>query len=81
MWFNVGIGEVGVICMLAVLAAALSVLRYRAWSWALVAAFCALVAAIFSPADPFSTVILGSVLFAFFLCGTRFGRFRTLTAS
>jgi Sec-independent protein secretion pathway component TatC len=80
MWFNVGINELGIVCLLALVAAVLAVLRLQAWRWATIGLVCATVAAIFSPADPVSTILLGTVFFLFFLGGNRF-RVRRSTAA
>ena len=78
MWFSIGVIEVGMIVVALVAAACLFGLKQRSWSWAAAASACLLVAALVTPADPISTVILGSAFFVFFVGGTRFGRTRSI---
>jgi Sec-independent protein secretion pathway component TatC len=80
MWFNVGNNELGIVCLLALVAAVLALLRLHAWRWAMIGLVCATVAAIFSPADPVSTILLGTLFFLFFLGGNRFGVRRSTAA-
>jgi Sec-independent protein secretion pathway component TatC len=72
MWFSVGILELGVVGVLLVTAAMLAAIRLSAWRWAMIGVACAIVAAILSPADPLSTILLGAVLLIFFVSGIRF---------
>ncbi len=81
MWFNVGIVELGIVGVLLLAAAILGALRLRAWRWAIVGLACSIVATVLSPADPVSTVLLGAVLFLFFLGGIRFGRARSVAVA
>lgn len=74
MWYSVGIGELCVVSALAVVAGILALLRFRAWRWALIGVVCGVVAAILSPADPISMILLGTVFFLFFAAGTRWRR-------
>ena len=71
MWYSVGIGELCVVGALAVVAGILAVLGFRAWRWALIGVACGGVATVLSPADPISTILLGTVFFLFFAGGTR----------
>jgi len=80
MWFSVGVLELGIVGVLLLAAAILGALRVRAWRWAMIALACAIVAAILSPADPVSTILLGAVFFLFFIGGIRFGRRRSVAA-
>ncbi len=81
MWFSIGIGELGVVGMLLLVAAALAVLHQPVWRWVLVGGACELVAAFLSPADPISTLMLGTVLFLFFTAGVFFQRRRSTAAA
>ena len=74
MWVSVGIVELGVVGVLFLAAAILVALRVRAWRWAMLGLVCAIVAALLSPADPLSTILLGAVFFVFFVAGVGFGR-------
>ena len=79
--FSVGIFEIGVVGMLLVAAAILALLRSKAWRWAMIGAACATVATVITPADPASTVLLGSVFLGFFVGGIRFGRERSVAVA
>jgi len=81
MWFSVGILELGLVGVVLLTATILAVLRLRAWRWAMIGVACAIVAAIISPADPLSTILLGAVFFIFFVSGTRFGRRLSVAAT
>ena len=74
MHWGVGTGELAIIAIALPLAGILLLLRHRAWRWAGVALLSAMVATCLSPADPLSTLLLGSLLFVFFVGGARFGR-------
>ena len=80
MWFSVGISELGVVGVFVLVAAILAVLRRPAWRWAMVGSVCLFVATIISPADPISTLLVGAVLFLFFMGGIRFQR-RSIAAT
>ena len=81
MWFSIGIGELGVVSVLLLVAAALALFHRAAWRWVLVGAACESVAAFLSPADPISTLLLGAVLFLFFAAGVFFQRRRSTAAA
>ena len=80
MWFSVGIVEVFMIAAMFIVAAILAVFRHRAWRWAMVGVFCAITAALFTPADPASMILLGPLFFVFFVGGMRFGRPQPIAA-
>ncbi len=81
MWLSVGIGELGVVAVLALTTAVLAALRLQVWRWATVGLACAIVATICSPADPISTVLLGAVFLLFFVGGLRVGGRRSVAAT
>ena len=74
MWFSVGSLESAIVGVLLLTAAIFRALRVQAWRWAMIGLACAIVAAVLSPADLVSTILLGAVLFLFFIGGIRFGR-------
>ena len=78
MWFSVGTVELGVVGALVLVAVILAVLHPQVWRSAMIGPVCAVVAAIISPADPISTILLGAVFFLFFIGGIRFGERRAI---
>ena len=80
MWFSIGISELGVVVVVLLVAAVLAVLHRPVWRWVLVGCMCSFVAALLSPADPISMLLLGAVLFLFFLGGVRFQQRRSIAA-
>ena len=71
MWFSIGVGELCLVSALFFVAGLLALLRVPAWRWALVAGVSGTVAAIVTPADPASTILLGIVFGLFFVVGRR----------
>jgi Sec-independent protein secretion pathway component TatC len=81
MWISVGIVELALVVLTLMGAGILAVLGKSAWRWALALFACATAAAVLSPADPVSTILLGAVLFLFFASGVRFGKSRSPAAA
>jgi Sec-independent protein secretion pathway component TatC len=76
MWFSIGIGELGVVGVLLLVVGALALFHLPAWRWMMIGCVSVFVAAVLSPADPVSTLLLGTVLFLFFTAGVVFQRRR-----
>jgi Sec-independent protein secretion pathway component TatC len=81
MWFSVGMIEVGIVGVLALVTGVLAVLRLPAWRWTMIGAVCAVVAMVSTPADAASTLLLTALFFIFFLGGSRFGRWQTVAVA
>jgi len=72
MWISIGILEVGLVTLTVTLTVILLLAKQRLWKWCAVGAACLGTAAVVTPADPASTLLLGMLLLAAFTLGARF---------
>ena len=81
MSFGLGGIELILVAVVFVIVAILICVGHSMWRWAAALLACASVASIVTPADPASTIVLGTLLFLFFYCGMRFERFRSVCST
>jgi len=72
MWISIGLLEIGLVTLTATVAVILLLAKQRLWKWCAVGAGCLATAALFTPADPASTLLFGMLLLAAFTLGARF---------